>query len=84
MNLFYRSKHWKPRFPHTISFQWFHNTMNFIIDETIWYLKWWGHLVINFFRLLYRFGELILEGACKLIDKHDKFWDKFDEGYSSW
>ena len=76
MSLFYKPKHHTPRF--TISFQWFHDVMNFIYDETIWYIKWWGHLVVNFFHKLYQFGDWLLAVIVDFIDKHDKFWDSFE------
>lgn len=59
----------------------FHAVMNFVIEETVWYLTWWFELIVKFFHKLYQFGEWILESTAKLIDLNDRFWDWFEDQF---
>ena len=50
-----------------------------IWGEFVWYCKWWGNFIITIFRKLYQFGEFIQIYGVKFIDKHDEFWDRFED-----
>ena len=72
--MFYKPKHMKKKYD--LPFDKFHAVMNFVIEETVWYLIWWFELIVKFLQKLYRFGEWILKSAIKLIDKLDEFVDR--------
>lgn len=74
MNLYYKPKHMKQPIIYKIR-----TVLNFVIEETIWYGKWWGNLFITIFHKLYNFGEWIIEKSIWLIDAHDDFWDRVEE-----
>ena len=59
-----------------LPFDRFHAVMNFVIEETVWYLIWWFELIVKFLQKSYLFGEWILKSAIKLIDKLDEFVDR--------
>ena len=77
MSLFYKPKHHKKRF--NIRWDIIHNVFNFIVDETIWYILWWGKFIWSIFQNLYTFGEWILRQAIKSIDWFDRFWDEVED-----
>ena len=72
--MLYKPKHMKKKYD--LPFDKFHAVMNFVIEETVWYLIWWFELIVKFLQKLYRFGEWILKSAIKLIDKLDEFVDR--------
>lgn len=71
MGLFYKPKHMKKKY--NLSFDKFHAIMNFVIEETVWYIIWWFCFIVNIFQKLYQFGEWILESTAKLINLNDRF-----------
>ena len=79
MKLFYRPKHMKKKY--NLPFDKFHAVMNFIIEETVWYITWWFELIANIFQKLHQFGEWILESTAKLIDLNDRFLDWFEDQF---
>ena len=79
MGLFYKPKHHTPRFQ--IPWDTIHAVLNFIVDETVWYILWWGSFIASIFRKLYQFGEWIVQTGIKLIDRHDEFWDKIEDKF---
>ena len=76
MNLFYKPKHHRKRF--NIRWDIIHDVLNFIVDETVWYILWWGKFIWSIFQKLYQLGEWILQKGIKLINHHDEFWDKIE------
>jgi hypothetical protein len=69
MNVLYRPKHMKPH-DNYISFI---NACHFVVDETVWYAKWWGRALRQIANKFYQFGELILVYSIIFIDKIDQF-----------
>ena len=77
MNLFYKPKHHRKRF--NIRWDIIHDVLNFIVDETVWYILWWGKFIWSIFQKLYQFGEWIIHISIKTIDWFDRFWDKVED-----
>ena len=79
MKLYYKPKHMKKKY--NLPLDKFHVVMNFVIEETVWYITWWFELIANIFYKLYQFGEWILKSTAKLIDLNDRFWDWFEDQF---
>ena len=67
MNRLYRSKHMKPSNKYVSLI----NAYHFVVDETVWYVKWWGRAFRQTATKFYQFGELILVYSVIFIDKID-------------
>lgn len=69
MDLFYRPKHMKPSDKYVSLI----NAYHFVVDETVWYAKWWGRALRQTANKFYQFGELIQKGGVWIIEKIDEY-----------
>ena len=69
MELFYRPKHMKPS-KNYISLI---NACNFVVEETVWYAKWWAGALRQIANKFYQFGELMQKGGVWVIEKIDEY-----------